>query len=134
MYHGTKQLASEAISLRGGEHPCPSLAGSTGNFTQTVSQANSTMTPMSPVNPSNAGQGVDIVASVNTILGSAPTGTVTFTSGTTTLGTVTLTTLSAGRAVLTTSALPAGADTITATYSGNTNVAGSSATLAQQVN
>jgi hypothetical protein len=110
------------------------LAPSTGTFTQTVAQAPSTVTLMSVVNPSNAGQAVDIVATLNTTLGTAPTGTVTFSSGGTTLGTVTLTTLSAGRAVLTISTLPAGADTVTATYSGNTNVASSSATLAQAVN
>jgi hypothetical protein len=50
------------------------------------------------------------------------------------LGTVTLTPLSDGRAVLTTSTLSAGLDNITATYSGNTNVASSSAIWTQQVN
>jgi hypothetical protein len=48
----------------------------------------------------------------------APTGTVTFKNGTTTLGTSTVT---EGVATLTTTALPVGADSLTASYSGDSN-------------
>jgi len=54
-----------------------------------------------------------------------PTGSIVFSSGTTSLGTVTLASGSAG---LTTSLLPIGAQTITATYSGDSTYSGSSST------
>ncbi len=71
--------------------------------------------------------------------GSAPTGTVTLTGNGTTLGTVTTFTtteqsstgnfLSTGTATIQGSALASGSDTITATYSGDTNYAGASGTF-----
>jgi hypothetical protein len=59
-----------------------------------------------------------------------PTGPVTFTAGKTVLGTAEL---SGGKAKLTTSTLAVGSTTVTATYSGDSNVAGSSASVTQTV-
>jgi hypothetical protein len=58
--------------------------------------------------------------------GPAPTGTVTFASGSTTYGTVALS--GAGTAALGSLALPGGSDSVTATYSGDSNYSGSVST------
>jgi hypothetical protein len=42
--------------------------------------------------------------------------------------------LAGGKTSLSTTALPIGADTVTVTYTGNSNTVGSSASLTQQVN
>ncbi len=74
----------------------------------------------------NVGQTVTLTATVARQYGSsvAPTGTVTFTSGSTTLGSMTMGT--DGTAVLTVSNLAAGVYSIYATYSGDANYVGSS--------
>jgi hypothetical protein len=96
---------------------------------QVVSQATTTTRVTSSRNPSIAGRSVTFTATVNspTVI---PVGTVTFAAGTATLGTVSL---EGGKARLTTSALPSGTTTVTATYSGTSNISGSSGSMAQTV-
>jgi hypothetical protein len=99
--------------------------------TVTVNQAASTTAVTSSVNPSLAGQSVTLSAKV-TSNGPAPTGNVTFTSGSTTLATISL---SGGSAAFTsTSFTKVSTLAITATYSGDANTQASSATLSQVVN
>ncbi|MFA5272559.1 MAG: DUF2341 domain-containing protein [Candidatus Peribacter sp.] len=86
---------------------------------QTVTQAASTTTLTSSLNPSTYGSGVTLTATVSP---STATGTITFKDGTTTLDTVTL---GKGSGSYTTSSLWLGSRTITAEYGGNVNVAGS---------
>lgn len=86
---------------------------------QTVTQAASTTTLTSSLNPSTYGSGVTLTATVSP---STATGTITFKDGTTTLDTVTL---GQGSGSYTTSSLGLGSHTITAEYGGNVNVAGS---------
>ena len=72
----------------------------------------------------------------DTVCGSTPTGTVTFTDASTTLGTGTLAAgggTGCSQATLTTSALAAGSQTIHATYAGDPSNTASSATLAVTV-
>jgi hypothetical protein len=111
------------------------FSGSSDSLTQTVNQAATTTAVTSSANPSTAGQAVTFTATVSAIPPGAgtPSGTVTFADGGTTLGTATLN--SSGAAAITTSALAAGTHTITATYNGDANFAGSrSAALTQTVN
>ncbi|GAA1292982.1 beta strand repeat-containing protein [Streptomyces javensis] len=103
------------------------VAGSSASGSITVGQAASTtaltITPPSPV----CGQSVTLCAQVTTTAPGtcAPTGTVTFTiaGGPTLTGTLN----ASGQACVTTSAIPVGTHAVTATYGGNTGVAGSSA-------
>jgi hypothetical protein len=90
----------------------------------------STTTLSSSVNPSTFGQPVTFTATVTSGT-TTPTGNITFRSDATPLGTVAL---SGGQATLMTATLPAGTHTITADYSGDTNIAPSSDTLTQTVN
>ncbi|MGV9853960.1 beta strand repeat-containing protein [Streptomyces sp. NPDC003442] len=103
------------------------VAGSSASGSVTVGQAASTtaltITPASPV----CGQSVTLCAQVTTTPPGTctPTGTVTFTiaGGPTLTGTLN----GSGQACVSTSAIPVGAHAVTATYGGNTGVAGSSA-------
>ncbi|MFE5120658.1 beta strand repeat-containing protein [Streptomyces sp. NPDC056669] len=103
------------------------VAGSSATGSLTVNQGVSTtaltITPASPV----CGQSVTLCAQVTVAAPSTcvPTGTVTFTiaGGPTLTGTLN----ASGQACVTTSAIPAGTHAVTATYAGNTGVAGSSA-------
>ncbi|MCM3809185.1 Ig-like domain-containing protein [Streptomyces sp. DR7-3] len=103
------------------------VAGSSASGSVTVGQAASTtaltITPASPV----CGQSVTLCAQVTTTPPGTctPTGTVTFTvaGGPTLTGTLDAT----GQACVTTSAIPVGTHAVTATYGGDTGVAGSSA-------
>jgi hypothetical protein len=98
---------------------------------QVVNKATTTTTLTSSLNPSNLGQAVTFTASVTPQYSGKVTGSVTFYDGTTALGTVSL---SKGAAKFTTSTLAQGTHTITATYNGNANFTGSSASLTQTVN
>ncbi|MFD8278276.1 beta strand repeat-containing protein [Streptomyces solisilvae] len=103
------------------------VAGSSASGSVTVGQAASTtaltITPASPV----CGQSVTLCAQVTTTPPGTctPTGTVTFTvaGGPTLTGTLN----ASGQACVTTSAIPVGTHAVTATYGGDTGVAGSSA-------
>ena len=105
------------------------LKSSSAVLNQVVHQARTTATLTSSVNPSTLGQSVTFTAKISSPT-VTPQGPVTFTAGNTVLGTAQL---SAGKASLTVSSLPQGSTTITATYSGNSNVAKSSASLMQIV-
>ncbi|GAA0641852.1 hypothetical protein GCM10009548_02690 [Streptomyces malaysiensis subsp. malaysiensis] len=100
-------------------------SGDTGSVTvgQGVSTTTLTITPASPV----CGQSVTLCAQVTVASPSTctPTGTVTFTvaGGPTLTGTLN----ASGQACVTTSAVPVGTHAVTATYGGDTGVAGSSA-------
>jgi hypothetical protein len=106
-------------------------AMSSANLSQVVNPATTTTALKSSRNPSTSGQSVTLTATVTTNTGVTPTGTVIFTLGSTTLASVNL---AGGKASLATTTLPAGTDALTATYNGNANIGGSSASLTQQVN
>jgi Big-like domain-containing protein/VCBS repeat protein/FG-GAP repeat protein len=96
---------------------------------QVVTQATSSATITSSLNPSTQGQSVTFTAKITSPT-TTPTGPVTFTSGKTTLGTVEL---SRSKATFTTSTLAVGSTAIKATYSGDSNIAESSASVTQTV-
>jgi len=98
---------------------------------ETINPTSSTTTLTSSRNPLKRGQSVTFTAAVKTETGVSANGTVTFTAGNTTLGSANL---AAGQARISTGSLPPGANTVTATYTGNANINGSSAALTQQVN
>ncbi len=94
--------------------------------TVTVSLANTTTTVTSVPNPSGSGQSVTLTATVvaNVPSSYTPTGTVTFSDAAGTLGTGTLSvggTPAADTATLNVSSLPIGANSITATYGGDSS-------------
>jgi hypothetical protein len=97
---------------------------------QIVNQAMTSATITSSKNPSVLGKPVTLTATITSST-LTPKGTVAFMSGTTLLGTLQLT---GGKARLTTSSLPDGANPITVIYSGDPNIAASSANLVQIVN
>ncbi len=99
----------------------------TGTVTQTVNKASAPSTLTSSLNPSVVSNAVMFTDTLPT----GVTGTVAFANGATVLGSATVTN---GVATLTTSSLPAGSNSITATYSGDTNYSSSVATLTQTVN
>jgi N-acetylneuraminic acid mutarotase len=99
-------------------------------LSQTVGEANSSITLTSSPNPSSFAALVTFTATVLGQVGGTPTGTVTFSNGSATLGTAAL---SGGSAVFTISALPQGTDSITAVYSGDSNFAGSTSNAVSQV-
>jgi len=108
-------------------------SGSSGSVNQTVNpsgtQAGSATTVGSSQNPSNFGQAVSFTANVTPASGGGtPTGTVQFAIDGTNFGSPA--TLSSGMATSgSTSTLSIGNHTVTATYSGDSNFAGSSGTL-----
>jgi hypothetical protein len=115
----------------------------TGNFANstsaavalTVNRAATAVTLTSSANPAAAGQSVTFTAAVSVLAPGAgvPTGTVTFMDGNVVLGTAAVIP-SVGTARFTTSFAAAGGHVITAVYSGDVNIAGSSQTLTEQVN
>ncbi len=107
------------------------LTSTSAPLSQVVTQASSTITLVSSLNPSNVGNSVTLTATVAGDFGGTVTGSVTFMDGTTTLKTLNL---SAGAAEYTTSTLPSGTDTITAIYNGSADFTSSSAELTQTVN
>jgi len=106
------------------------FASSSKTMSQVVSKATTTTTVVSSLNPSQSGQSVTFTASVAPQFSGTPTGYVTFYDGTTVLKTVYM---SGGAASFKTSTLATGTHTITATYNGNANFVGSSASLTQTV-
>ena len=95
-------------------------SSSTSNaVTETVAKASETGTLTTSNASPTLGQSVTLTDTLATVNGTAPTGTVTFYSGTTSLGTGTVN--SSGIATLATSALPVGTDTVTAVYGGDSN-------------
>jgi hypothetical protein len=107
------------------------LIGSTSNVVrQFVNKATTTTTLVSSQNPSSVGQSVTFTANVKPPYGGTVKGTVTFYADTTKLA---IKSLSGGPVTITTSKLAAGSHTISATYGGNANFTGSSASLTQSV-
>ena len=105
---------------------------SSGSFNQTVLPTTTT-TLASSANPSMSGSSVTFTTTVTTSGSTAPTGTVTFMDGPTALGTGILD--GSGIATYATSSLGVGQNSMTATYDGDANNAGStSAVLTQIVN
>jgi len=98
-------------------------------LTQVVLQATSTATISSSPNPSTQGQAVTFTVRITSPT-VTPAGPVTFTSGKTVLGTAQL---NGGKTTFSISTLPVGSDKITVTYYGNSNIAGSVASLTQTV-
>jgi len=101
--------------------------GSTSNlYTHTVNKAGTTTSVTSSPNPASFGQTVTFTATVNTSAPIVPTGSITFTVDGGPVGTATL---SGGVATFATSALLTGTHTVTTTYGGTLNLAGSLGTL-----
>jgi YVTN family beta-propeller protein len=100
-------------------------------FAEVSPLASSSMTLTSSLNPSVLGQSVTFTATLSPASG--PTGTIAFTSNGSTIDGCGAGVLSSGVATCATDSLPVGTDTIVATYSGDNDYAGSSATLAQVV-
>ncbi len=96
---------------------------------QVVLQTTSSATITSSLNPSLQGQPVTFTAKITSPTVTAK-GPVSFTSGKTILGSVQLV---GGKATLTISTLPSGITPVTVTYLGNSNIAGSVATISQIV-
>ena len=98
-------------------------------LSQVVTEATSTATLTSSPNPSAAGQSVTFTATITSPTVAA-TGPVTFTAGKTVIGTAQL---ANGKATFTISTLAVGTTTVTATYYGDSNISGSSASVKQTV-
>jgi hypothetical protein len=133
----TGKATFSTSTLAVGSHSVTAAYGGDTNYnsstssalTQTVNKANTSVTLVSSLNPSNYGSSVTFTA---TVTPSAATGTVTFKDGTTTLGTGTL---SSGKATFITSTLTGGSHSITASYGGATSYNSStSSVLSQTVN
>jgi len=103
----------------------------TAPLSQRVTQAGTSTSLVSSVNPSTPGQAVTFTGTVTPVTTGIATGSVTFKDGAMTLGTVTLN--GSGQAQLTTSTLKAGTDSIGATYNGSTNYSGSASPQLAQV-
>jgi hypothetical protein len=126
-------------SLTAASHSITANYGGDTNFatsgspilTQVVNLKPTTTTLSSSVNPAMVGVSVMLTATVASTATGTPTGNVTFLDGTTSLGTAALST-SGGTtsAALSTSALSAGSHSITATYVGDANFAGSTTSSA----
>jgi hypothetical protein len=106
------------------------LSSTSGIMTLVIGQTTSSATLTSSPNPSNVGQSVTFTAKIlsPTVRAKGP---VTFTAGNTVLGTAQLGWN--GEATLSISSLAAGSTTVTATYDGDSNIKGSSASVTQVV-
>lgn len=122
-----------------GTHSITAVYGGDASFqgatsaplTETVKKASTTTTLTSTPNPSTFGQSVALTATVKSAGSIVPTGTVTFKQGATTLGSGSLN--SGAQATLNTSKLAVGTDSLTAMYAGNSNFAGSTSPVRNQV-
>jgi hypothetical protein len=107
-------------------------ASASGNLTQTIIKATTTTTVTSSINPSSSGTSVTFTAAVAAQFAGPVSGTVTFNDGGMSIGSGTL---SHNQTTFSTSALAVGNHTITAVYSGDSNVNSStSAAITQTVN
>ncbi|HKW32657.1 MAG TPA: Ig-like domain repeat protein [Candidatus Acidoferrum sp.] len=108
-------------------------ASTSGALTQTINPASSTLTVGASSNPASFGQAVILTATVvPSVNGTLATGTVTFFDGANSLGTANL---ANNVAQISVTNLALGSHSITATYAGDRNLAGStSAALAEVVN
>ena len=134
---GAGQASFSTSTLSAGSHPVVAhylgntnfLASDSATNVQVVTQAPSTVTLTSSVNPSGPGQLVTFTANIT-----APpaTGTIEFRDGATPIATVAV---SGNSASMATSGLSSGVHPISAVYSGDVNISGSASdTLMQTVN
>ena len=129
----TSTLSAATHSIRAKYAGDSTFESSIGSVKQVVNRYKTTTMLTSGPNPSNYGEAVTLRAQVTTTAVIAPTGTVTFKSGTTTLADEALNT--SGVATLNTTTLAVGNHSITATYNGNSaNEKSISTTLSQTVN
>jgi hypothetical protein len=142
---GTTNLSSDSAlltvsNLAAGSHSISAKYNGDNNFsastsaalTQTVNQGSTATTIASNANPAVYGQSVTLTVTVQPPAGTMASGTVTFLDGTTSLGTGAVSNNSAQLAV---TGFSLGSHSLTASYSGNTNLSGSSsAVLTQTVN
>ena len=135
--NGIAMLTTSALTA--GAHSITASYSGDSNFNssvssalpQTVNPAGSTTTASSSLNPSTFGQSVALNASVTPKFGGVATGSVTFKDGTNVLGTVVV---GSNAASLVLNTLQTGSHSITAVYSGDSNVGGStSVALSQSV-
>lgn len=125
-----KNLPAGTLSLTATYNGDPeSIKSISTPVSQVVDQASTTTALKSSLNPSAQGQPVTFTAKVTSPTAYV-TGTVTFRAGNAILGAVTL---KVQKASIMTSTLPPGDNTITATYEGTPNIAGSAASLIQIV-
>jgi Bacterial Ig-like domain (group 3) len=132
---GTSSLSGDTAtfstaSLAVGDHSITAVYGGNSSFTsssssltETVNPAASTTSLTTSAAPVTYGHSVTFTADVASATGIAATGTVTFMDGSATLGSAKLS--ATEKATFSTSALMPGDHSITAVYSGDTNVAGS---------
>jgi len=124
-------------NLNAGSYPLTAVyLGDTNNgpsaspsMKQVVKETTSAATLTASPNPSTQGQIVTFTATITSPT-VTPTGPVTFTVGTTVLGTAQL---SGRKATFTTSTLPVGSSKVKATYYGDSNIAGSMASVTETV-
>jgi len=90
------------------------------SHTVVVSPATPSLALKSSAASASFGKQITLTATLTVAASAKPTGTVVFYSGTVALASAAL---SGGKAILATSALPAGNDSVTASYSGDTNYA-----------
>jgi hypothetical protein len=135
--NGQAVLVTKA--LRAGSHAITavylggSAKGSTSAaLTETVNKAAATTTLASSLNPSTHGHSVTFTATVTAQSGASVSGTVTFKNGTATMGTASVNT-STHKAMFAMSGLAVGTRSITAVYSGNTNLNGSTSRALNQI-
>jgi uncharacterized repeat protein (TIGR03803 family) len=106
------------------------LGSSSAVLNQAVFQTTSAATLTSSPNPSTVGEAVKFTATISSSTVKA-TGPVIFTAGDTVLGTAQVGWN--GEATISTSSLPVGSTAVFATYNGDSNIKGSSASVAQVV-
>ena len=121
-------------TLAGTGHADATVDQGTATANITIQKGNTTATLTSSVNPSVFGQSVTFTATVSPVAPAgppttvAPTGTVTFLDGGSPIGTGTVNSVT-GVATFATTALAVGNHTITASYAGDSNYNGSTASL-----
>jgi hypothetical protein len=101
-------------------------SSTSGAVSQTVNKAPTTTSLTSSPNPSSFGSTVTLTATINPASG---TGSVQFFNGSASLGSASV---SNGQAQLSITTLPVGADSLTATYSGDSNYSGSSSSAVSE--
>ncbi len=122
---GVATLATMALPL--GVDTVTAVYGGDGNYsnstsnavTETVAQDVAAVVLSASTMSTTSGQSVTFTATVTSVNGLAPVGTVTFYSGANAIGTGIVN--ANGVATLTTTALPVGADPVKAVYGGDTN-------------
>jgi hypothetical protein len=132
------QAALSTSSLGAGSHSIVASYGGDSTYQtsastalkQIVQMASTTLSLTSNINPSGYNQAVTFTASLTPQFGGSATGTVTFKDGVNTLGTAAV---SSNQATITVTTLKLGTHSITATYSGDSNFAGSSSGTVSQL-